>query len=303
MRRIGELIERVAPSEHTVLLVGESGTGKELAAQAIHRASPRTSVPLVDVNCGAIPENLLESELFGHEKGAFTGAETARPGLFELAHRGTLFLDEIGELPMGLQVKLLRVLETKTFYRVGGRRRIDVDTRVIAATNRELNREVEQGRFRKDLFYRINGIEIRLPTLRERPEDVPVLARHFASPRPISTPAMEALVRHPWPGNVRELKNVIDRATLMGAGPVIDVQDLFLDAAEPIDPPVAAILDGSTDLLPAPTGGGAPLREVEKQQILAVLEQVRWHRGQAAELLGISPKTLYRKLRSYGITN
>jgi two-component system NtrC family response regulator len=308
MRKLDDMIRRIAPSESTVLISGESGTGKELAAHAIHDASHRAQAPFVDINCGAIPENLLESELFGYEKGSFTGADAARPGLFEMAHRGTLFLDEIGELPLGLQVKLLRVLETKSFYRVGGRRRIDADVRVIAATNRTLATEVDAGRFRKDLFFRINALELAMPPLREHPEDIPLLARHFATPKQIAPDVMELLIRYSWPGNVRELKNVIERAALIGRMDTIEAQDLPAEMTRGAELPAAVTAGGGAARAGAVVPGHthrslARLDDVEKQQIIAILEQVRWHRGRAAELLGISQKTLYRKLRSYGINN
>ena len=307
MRELEEMIRRLAPSDGTVLVTGESGTGKEVVAQAIHAASHRREAPFVDINCGAIPESLLESELFGHEKGAFTGADAARPGLFEMAHRGTLFLDEIGEIPVGLQVKLLRVLETKTFYRVGGRRRCDADVRVIAATNRDLLQEIEAGRFRTDLYYRINALQLDLPALRDRLEDIPLLARHFAASRPIAADALEVLVAQTWPGNVRELKHVIERALLIGRESSIVVDDLPREMTVANHPPAVTVAGGAS----CAAGAVAPpvplatrdLKDVERKQILDVLEQVHWHRGKAAELLGISPKTLYRKLRSYGISN
>jgi DNA-binding NtrC family response regulator len=303
MHSVEELIKRIAPSDKTVLIMGESGTGKELAAHAIHTASDRAVSPFVDVNCGAIPETLLESELFGYEKGAFTGAEASRPGLFEMAHRGSLFLDEIGELPMGLQVKLLRVLETKAFYRVGGRRQINSDVRIIAATNRDLAEAVEVGCFRKDLYFRINGLEMTLPTLRERPEDVPLLAEHFARPRKITPVAMVLLRRFEWPGNVRELKNVIERAALVGRGDDISPVDLPAEIAQPDSVPIPpGITASGGSASPAVESVTVPsLQDLEKQQILATLEQVHWHRGRAAKLLGISPKTLYRKIRGLGL--
>jgi DNA-binding NtrC family response regulator len=295
MRKVAEMITRVAPSEGTVLILGESGTGKELAAHAIHAASPRAGAAFVDINCGAIPESLLESELFGHEKGSFTGADSARPGIYEGAHRGTLFLDEIGDLPLGLQVKLLRVLESGSFYRVGGRRRIEADVRVIAATNRSLVAEVEAGRFRKDLYFRINGLEVHIPPLRDHAEDVPLLARHFAAPKTVSPEALDLLRGYPWPGNVRELKNVMERAKLIGEESVIQPEDLPAEMSAREPAAAASVASSETQT------GSARLDDVEKQQILAILNQVRWNRGRAAELLGISPKTLYRKLRSYGI--
>jgi len=313
MRKVDDMLARISPSEGTVLILGESGTGKELAAHAIHKASHRAEAPFVDINCGAIPETLLESELFGYEKGSFTGAESSRSGLFEMAHKGSLFLDEIGELPLGLQVKLLRVLETKSFYRVGGRRRIDADVRVIAATNRNLASEVEAGRFRKDLYFRINALELAMPALREHPEDIPLLAKHFAAPKSVAPEVMELLIRYRWPGNVRELKNVVERAALIGRSEELEPVDLPAEIAGGSEvpsgfTPAGVTESGGSARAAAVVPGVAPkkvarLDDVEKQQILAILEQVRWHRGRAAELLGISPKTLYRKLRSYGISN
>jgi two-component system response regulator AtoC len=307
MAEVETMIRRLAPSDGTVLVLGESGTGKEVAALAIHSASERREAPFVDINCGAIPESLLESELFGHEKGAFTGADAARPGLFEMAHRGTLFLDEIGEIPIGLQVKLLRVLETKTFYRVGGRRRCDADVRVIAATNRDLQQEIEEGRFRNDLYYRINALQLELPPLRDRREDIPLLAKHFAAPKPIADDALGLLSKHDWPGNVRELKHVIERALLIGGEPDIVAADLPAEVLAAPVPPGITVSGGAASAAasvapPAPVATRG-LKEIEREQILAVLEQVRWHRGKAAEILGVSPKTLYRKLRSYRISN
>jgi DNA-binding NtrC family response regulator len=304
MARVSEMIARIGPSDGTVLITGESGTGKELAAHGIHDASPRVEAPFVDVNCGAIPESLLESELFGHEKGAFTGADATRPGLYEMAHRGTLFLDEIGDLPRGLQVKPLPVLESKSFYRVGGRRRIEADVRVIAATNRSLAADVESGAFRNDLYFRINGLEIRIPPLRERPEDVPVLAAHFAAPKTVPPATLARLSGYSWPGNVRELRNVMERAKLIGKRSSIEIEDL---PPEITREPNAREADGRApaESVPAapPTAArtSARLDDLERRQILAILDQVRWNRGRAAELLGISAKTLYRKLRSYGI--
>ena len=308
MRKVDDMIARISPSEGTVLILGESGTGKELAAHAIHQASHRAKAPFIDINCGAIPETLLESELFGYEKGSFTGADAARPGLFEMAHRGTLFLDEIGELPLGLQVKLLRLLETKSFYRIGGRRRIDADVRVIAATNRNLVSAVEAGTFRRDLYFRINALELAMPALREHPEDIPILARHFAAPREVAPEVMTLLIRYQWPGNVRELKNVVDRAVLIGRGDTIEPLDLPAELSRAGELPSGTTVSGGAAVSGAAIAGAttrsiARLDDVEKQQIIAILEQVRWHRGRAAELLGISPKTLYRKLRSYGIAN
>jgi DNA-binding NtrC family response regulator len=301
MLKVEQMIARVAPSEGTVLVVGESGTGKELAARAIHSASHRAEAQFVDINCGAIPETLLESELFGHERGSFTGADESRQGLFEMAHRGTLFLDEIGELPTGLQVKLLRVLETKSFYRVGGRRRSEADVRIIAATNRDLAQAIRSGQFREDLYYRINALQLTMPPLRERPSDIPLLAEHFAAPKTIPAEVLELLTGHHWPGNIRELKNVVERAVLIGDEDAIAADDLPSEIRFSETPPAVTQSGGSDTPVAVVSSTVTPLKEVERQQILEILEQTRWHRGRAAELLGISPKTLYRKLRSYGI--
>jgi two-component system, NtrC family, response regulator AtoC len=300
MQAVLSLVERVARSDSPVLVCGESGTGKELVARAIHRLSPRTEEPLVDVNCAAISENLLESELFGHEKGAFTGALSRKSGLFELAAGGTLFMDEIGELDPRLQGKLLRALETRSFFRVGGTQKVEVDVRIVAATNRDLERAVAENGFRSDLYYRINTISVTLPPLRDRAVDIPLLADHFlhryggANPPRLSDDAMAALQEYRWPGNIRELRNVIERAVLLANDGVIHARDLPLSsgAARP------APGNGVT----AADAGAAPLSlaEIERRHIEAVLAQTNWHQGKAATLLGISTKTLYRKIREYG---
>ena len=295
MQAVLALVERVAKSDSPVLVSGESGTGKELVARALHRLSGRGSNPLVDINCAAIAENLLESELFGHEKGAFTGALMRKIGLFEMAAGGTMFMDEIGELDPKLQGKLLRALELGTFFRVGGTQKVEVSVRIVAATNRDMVRAVNEGAFRSDLYYRINTIGITLPPLRDRVVDIPLLADHFlrqyggASPPRLTEEAMEALQRYRWPGNVRELRNVIERAVLLANGGVINASDLPLQAAGP----------GAT----SGNGNGGPavsLAELERRHIESVLSQTNWHQGKAATLLGISSKTLYRKIREYG---
>jgi DNA-binding NtrC family response regulator len=295
MRAVLALVERVAKSDSAVLIAGESGTGKELVARAIHRLSLRASGPLVDINCAAIAENLLESELFGHEKGAFTGALTRKTGLFELAAGGTMFMDEIGELDPRLQGKLLRALELGTFFRVGGTQKVQTDLRLVAATNKELAQLVTEGKFRSDLYYRINTISITLPPLRDRAVDIRPLADHFlsafggANPPVLGDDAVQALEAYQWPGNVRELKNVMERAVLLANGGVIHAHDLPL----------------SNHLGNGSNGNGVgtpiPLDQVERQHIEAVLRQLHWHQGKAAETLGISPKTLYRKIREYGL--
>jgi DNA-binding NtrC family response regulator len=290
MQAVLSVVQRVAPSDSAVLVAGESGTGKELIARALHRLSLRAAGPLVDVNCAAIAEGVVESELFGHEKGAFPGATERKLGLVELADGGTVFMDEVGALDPRLQGKLLRVLEHGTFYRVGGTQRVSVDVRVVAATNRDLAAHVESGEFRADLFYRINTISISLPPLRERAVDIPLLATHFlrrfAGPQPptLSAEAVDALQNYRWPGNVRELRNVIERAVLLRAGDEITSTDLPLQAGRgPVDGPLIS------------------LEDVERQHIGAVLQRVGWHQGRASDILGISPKTLYRKIREYGM--
>jgi DNA-binding NtrC family response regulator len=293
MQEILRLIDRVAPTDSTVLVLGESGTGKELVARAIHDRSPRASQAFVAIHCGALPREVLESELFGHEKGAFTGAVNAKPGRFELADGGTLFLDEIGEMELESQVKLLRVLETRSFFRVGGTRSRTVDMRLVAATNRDLAEAIRKGEFRQDLFYRINTIAVTLPPLRERPEDVRVLAEHFIEQfahygrKRLTPEALARLESYHWPGNVRELQHVIQRGAILGAGETLGPADL------------PAEIQHGDPVLSAPAAGS--LESMERQHIVATLKQVSGHRGKAAALLGIDPKTLYRKLLSYGI--
>jgi two-component system response regulator HydG len=302
MQAIFQQIRKVAPSEAAVLITGESGTGKELVARAIHRNSTRTDGPFVQVNCGALAEGVLESELFGHEKGAFTGAHRQRKGRFELADGGTLLLDEVGEVPPGTQVKLLRVLQEKAFERVGGEETLTTDVRILAATNRDLKAEVEAGRFREDLFYRLHVIPIHVPALRERPEDIVLLARFFLErmcrdrglpAHVLSREAEELLVSYHWPGNVRELENVVERA-------------LVLTESETIDPSVLPIL-GSQDAsrsLSLPSGD-PPLNEtlaaLEKQLILRALARAGGVKAEAARRLGIKESALYYKLEKYGI--
>ncbi len=297
------IIARAAPTDSTVLIEGESGTGKELAAHAVHAQSPRRDGPFVPLHCAALPRETLESELFGHEKGAFTGAHAAKKGLFEVADGGTLFLDEVGEVPQDMQVKLLRVLETGAFYHLGSTKPRQADVRIVAATNRDLAREVREGRFREDLFYRLNTIVVTLPPLRERPEDVLLLARHFLEAysnlgRKTLSPRTEAcLERYAWPGNVRELQHAIQRSLILAPKDVIEPEDLPLDvqAAAPGAPAPGPAAPA------APPGSPLSLEELEKQHILAVLGQVHGHRGRASAILGIDPKTLYRKLQSYGL--
>jgi transcriptional regulator with PAS, ATPase and Fis domain len=255
--------------------------------------------PFIDVSCAAIQETLLESELFGYEAGAFTGAQKRKLGLFELANGGTLFLDEIGEMSLTLQSKLLRVLETMSFYRVGGTKKVEVDVRVIAATNRDLNQYVAEGKFRSDLLFRINNFQIHLPPLRERPEDIEPLVEYFLSKYgpngriKLSAEALQLLMNYSWPGNVRELRNVIERAVILASGDSITAGDLPMELRAGIATRGAPL---SGELRPT------SLEELKKQQILKVLEQTGWHQGRAAKMLGISPSTLYRQLRSYGLT-
>ncbi len=294
MQRVKALIEKVAPTASTVLIRGETGTGKELAARAVHRQSDRADKPFVALNCGALPENLIESELFGHRKGAFTGADEGRQGLFEVASGGTLFLDEIGELPKATQSKLLRVLESGEIRRVGDNDSFEVDVRIVCATHRDLTRMVQEGEFREDLMYRINTFEIQLPPLRDRLEDVPELARHLLSrhkaeaatmQQPFDTMAVKRLQSHSWPGNIRELANVIEHASILCDGLPIQSSDLpreFGASSEPSTIPMMA--------------SGQSLREIEIQAIFAALDRHSGNKTAAAGELGVSLKTLYNKL-------
>jgi DNA-binding NtrC family response regulator len=313
MKEAIRLIERVAPSEASVLITGESGTGKELVAHAIHRLSNRAEASFVDLNCAAFQESLLESELFGYEAGAFSGAKGRKLGLIELADGGTLFLDEVTELPAQLQAKLLRAIETRTFFRVGGVRKVEVNVRIVAATNRNLDTVVNDGVFRSDLLYRINGFQISLPPLRERPEDIEPLARHLlkqiagTTPPELTEEAFTALRLYSWPGNVRQLKNCLERAVILSNNGRITLSELPPEVTRPaVVAPVTASVPSATGEIPVPPIATVPtapgsLREVERQQILAALEQTGWHRGKTAEILGISPSTLYRRLRDYDL--
>jgi DNA-binding NtrC family response regulator len=296
-----ELVEKVAASDVSVLVVGESGTGKELIARDLHRKSPRHAQPLVALNCAAVAESLAESELFGHEKGAFTGAGTRKVGLLELADGGTLFLDEIGDLAQPLQAKLLRVLETRHFRRVGGTKELPTDFRLVSATNRPLDELVARDAFRRDLFYRINAVVMSLPPLRERTGDVPLLVKRFleefrpgdAASWTVAPEAMALLERYSWPGNVRELRNVIERVALLAHGRTIRATDLGSSFA-----PTAASANAS-DEIGLPT---LDLEELERLAIMKALDRTNWHQGLAAETLGVSPRTLHRKIRSLGLT-
>jgi transcriptional regulator with GAF, ATPase, and Fis domain len=298
MREIFQLLEMVAPSEATVLLLGETGTGKELVAQAIHRNSHRADGPFVLVNCAALPETLLESELFGHERGAFTGAINRKDGRFLLAHHGTLFLDEIGELSLSIQAKILRVLQAREFEPLGGNRTLKVDVRIIAATNRDLEKMVREGRFRDDLYYRLNVFLLVLPPLRERLDDLPLLADFFLKKYgekyrrgtiALAPEALQVFRHYPWPGNIRELENVIERGVIICQGGGLTLEDLPL-----------ALQQGAGWLAAgAETEPGLP--ELERQLISRTLARVAGQRRQAAEILGISLDELNLKIRSYGL--
>jgi DNA-binding NtrC family response regulator len=311
MKEILRLVGRVAPADTSVLITGESGVGKELIAQAIHRLSPRSEKPFIDLNCAALQDTLLESELFGHEAGAFSGAKARKLGLFELAHGGTLFLDEVMEMPAQLQSKLLRALETRTFFRVGGVKKVEVDVRLIAATNRDTERALTEGVFRADLMYRINSFEVNIPPLRERREDVEPLARHLlqkiagVNAPELTPPVIEALTAYSWTGNVRQLRNCLERAVLLADNNKITIKELPPEVVYRIE---KANVSVSYNSAPQTNGVGSfhnasptNLRDAERQQILTALEKTGWHRGKTAELLGISPSTLYRRLREYNL--
>src|SRR5213594_513210 len=291
MQEVLHIVERVAPTDSSVLILGESGTGKELVARALHERSARAQRAFVPIHCGALPREVFESELFGHERGAFTGAVGVKPGLMELADGGTLLLDEIGETDPDGQVKLLRAIETGTFFRVGGTRPRRVDVRLVAATNRDLAEAMKAGQFRQDLYYRINTIAIQIPPLRERRDDVALLANHFVEAnaayglKRLGAAALAALEAYAWPGNVRELLHAIERAVILSKGDEIEPADL---------PP--EVLVSSTPPSASSTGS---LEAMERQHILATLRQVGGHRGKAAALLAIDPKTLYRKIIAY----
>jgi DNA-binding NtrC family response regulator len=309
MQEVLAIVERVAPTNSTVLLGGESGVGKDLIARAIHQHSRRASGPFIKINSTALPENLLESELFGYEKGAFTGAMTSKPGKFELADKGTIFLDEIGDVPGTIQVKLLRVLQEREFERLGGTKTLKVDVRVVAATNQDLRAALEQGTFREDLYYRLNVVPISIPPLREHKEDIPYLVDHFLarlareSAKPISglTPAaMRMLMEFHWPGNVRELENIIERAVALSTGTMLDVGDIRLD----VGPGGAAVVgsgmsatDASGPFLPA----GMTLEQYEDEIIKEALRRANGNKSQAARLLGLSRNAFRYRLSTLGV--
>ncbi len=305
MTKLLDMMSMVAPSEATVLITGESGTGKELIARSLHFNSPRREKPLVVVNCAAITETLLESELFGHERGAFTGADKRRKGRFEHADQGTIFLDEIGEMSSSMQAKLLRVLQEREIQRVGGEETIQVDVRVIAATNRELESEVTQGRFREDLFYRLNVMPLSVPPLRDRQEDIPLLAQHFLKQfaeknrktvKGFVPLAMDMLVNYDWPGNVRELENAVERAVILLTGEYITEKQLPLNVTEKYSElettptPAEPMMDGTRSL-----------EDIEKEAILATLKASGGNKAEASRRLGITRKTLHNKLKHYGL--
>jgi two-component system response regulator HydG len=301
MKELLDTLSLVAPTDATILILGESGTGKELVANSIHQNSPRASQPFIKVSCAALPETLLESELFGHERGAFTGAIARREGRFQLAHRGTIFLDEVGEMSSTTQMKLLRVVQEKEFEPLGSPRTMKVDVRIVAATNKDLEREVKEGRFREDLFYRLNVVPLSLPPLRERKEDIPTLAAHFFAAnreknrkgvQAISGKAMDLLMRYDWPGNIRELENCIERAVIMARGEIIAPADLA---------PSIQALSNEREAQGLSLPSGISLQEVEKALILKTLEDTGGNRTRAAEILGINRRTLQNKLKEYGI--
>ncbi len=299
MMRVFRMVEKVADSESTVLIHGESGTGKELIAREIHYQSRRAQGPFVSINCGAIPRDLLESNLFGHVKGSFTGAIKDQAGLFSVAEGGTFFLDEVGEMPLATQVKLLRALQEREVIPVGGTKPLRIDCRLVAATNADLEKEVSEGRFRPDLYYRLNVIPIKLPPLRARRDDVPLLVDYFlkklmpsgGAPKAIDREAMELLMKYDWPGNVRELENLIERAVILD-------EDGCLDARDLPDPVRFGSSARGSLVIDTPT---LSLDELEKEYILKVLNHTNWQKKRASEILGINASTLYRKLLSYGV--
>ncbi len=306
MRHIFDLVRTVAPTKSTVLITGESGTGKELIARAVHQLSPRKDNAFVAVNCAALPETLLESELFGHEKGAFTGATSARRGRFQLAHQGTLFLDEVGDIPLNIQIKLLRVLQERTFERLGGTVSHQVDVRILAATNQDLKAAVTEGDFREDLYYRLNVVAIEVPPLRERLDDIPLLAAHFVekygretgkSHLTLDPGTVEVLKKHTFPGNVRELENIIERAVILGRGETIRPGDMPADLGEA----PAQGLDLDRLELPPGTGLNQTLEEIERKFIAAALRRAGGVQAQAAEALGLTKQTLYAKMKKYNL--
>lgn len=307
MRQLKEQIAIAAPTSGWVLITGENGTGKELVARAIHQLSRRRLKPFVEVNCAAIPEELIESELFGHERGAFTGATTQRKGKFDLAHEGTLFLDEIGDMSLKTQAKVLRILQERKFERVGGNRTIEVDVRVIAATNKDLDIEINRGAFREDLYYRLNVLPFHVPPLRERAEDIPLLTNHFLDffcskesrePKKLTARAMEILQNYPWPGNVRELKNIIERLVIMT--PQQEITELQLPAVIRNRQEVPVRTSHASVALESETFREAR-EEFERDYILQKLEENDWNVSRTAEMIGIERSNLHRKIKAFGI--
>ncbi len=321
MKQIQELIRRVAPTTGSVLITGENGTGKELVAHSIHALSPRYNKPFVEVNCAAIPEELIESELFGHERGAFTGATQLRRGKFDLAHGGTLFLDEIGDMSLKTQAKVLRILQEQKFERVGGAQTISVDVRIVAATNKDLRVEIQRNQFREDLFYRLNVIPFLVPPLRERTQDIPLLAEHFLKEfsvthgkqhRTLTPEGLQVLLSYPWPGNVRELKNLIERVMILTTegeeGKAITAASLLghlKDEAQAFIPRLSAAVEPNTGAIEAASLSGKNLRdarqEFEKDFIVKTLKEHDWNVSKAAAVLGIERSHLHRKIKSFGI--
>jgi len=292
MKSVIDRARKVAPADLPVLITGESGTGKELIARFVHNASPRAERSYVAINCSALPENMMESELFGYEKGAFTGARSRKPGLLEIAHQGTLFLDEIGDMPLLLQAKLLRAIETGTFYRLGGIREQKVDVRFISATNKNLKEEIKNGTFREDLFFRISALTVHIPPLRARKEDIVPLIEHIRGRNPtfrkkrFSDASLKVMTNYAWPGNVRELQNVVHHQLLLAEGDVVEPDDLPQDFNE----------------RQSSVGSSTRLADLEREHILRMLEQMGGNRDKAAEALGIHPRTLSRKLTGYGLS-
>ena len=308
MDKMYEIIERVSDSDSTVLILGESGTGKELVARTIHFNSPRKDGPFIPINCGAIPEGLLESELFGHEKGAFTGAVATRLGRFELANGGAIFLDEVGEMPPALQVKLLRVLQSREFERVGGTRTIKVDIRILAATNQDLEEALKSGKFREDLYYRLNVVQIHIPPLRERKDDIPLLLDHFVAffnerkkknIQGFSSDAMKLLMDYRWPGNVREIENLIERLAILKGSGIIEIQDLpekISTVPTTASGPISRFPDEGVDLT-------MEINEFENRLILSAMEKANGVKSRAAHLLRLNRTTLVEKMKKKGLTD
>jgi len=317
MREVYSIIEKIAPSSVTVLLLGESGTGKELVARAVHESGSRRDKPFVKVNCAALPETLLESELFGHERGAFTGAHASRPGRFELANHGTIFLDEIGEMPLALQAKMLRVLQEKQFERIGGSKTFDVDVRIVAATNVGLEEAVEQGTFRADLYYRLNVVPIVLPPLRDRMEDIPLLLNHFLSMSNqrngknllLTAELLDFLIEYPWPGNVREMQNMVERMVILAEGDRLTLADLAPGvlswrtkaSAAPVEPVASEPRQVPSEPV-VEKGGRKSLQDIEREEVEAALRRHGWVQVRAAKELGLTQRQIGYRIKKYGLS-